>query len=672
MFMNKKFFITLFWSLLVLSSYLFVSSILRAQSIELAKNTARANYEKDLAFREWATSHGGIYVPVDENRTPPSPYLKHMFEQNIKTPSGRELTLMNPAYMLRQMMNEYAGLYGTKAKITSLNPINPDNAPDAWESAALDRFNNGIDEYSEIVKKEGVEVMRFIKPMRTTKGCRSCHTGQGYKVGEISGGISVSVPMNYFYTILEKSILTSYLFHLIIWIIGLLVIAYLFRQREKFLKEQLEYTNRLKELAHYDSLTSLPNRAMFFDYLEKSINMSKRDEKKFAVMFLDLDNFKIINDSHGHHVGDKLLKNVSERMNVLKREYDIFARIGGDEFLFLIFDESASNIAHFAQRLVNAFELPFKIDENVFHISGSVGISLYPKDGETSKELLQNADSAMYKAKDLGKNNYQFFTKELNENIKLQMKTSEELRKALKNDEFVLYYQPKIDSRTDEMVGMEALIRWNRPGIGLVMPSEFVWIAEESGFINDIGTWVLKEASRQTVDWKERGFSNITVSVNVSANQFKQRNFIEIVEQSCLNAQKQSCIEIELTESLLMDHADEILEKLLKLQELNIKIAIDDFGTGYSSLSYLKRFPVQTIKIDKSFVDDITINQSDLAISQSIIALAKAMNMSVVAEGVETKEQIKILSEIGCNIVQGYYYSKPISAKEVEKFFKKL
>jgi len=456
--------------------------------------------------------------------------------------------------------------------------------------------------------------------------------------------------------------------NIFVWIIGLFIIYIFYIQQNRYNKKEKEYICKLEELAHYDSLTSLPNRTMFFNYLDKAIEMASRDNKKFVVMFLDLDNFKLINDTHGHPIGDMLLVKIANRVNNLKREYDIFSRIGGDEFLLLLYEENISNIATFAQRVLDVFNYPFELENKQIHISSSMGISFYPKDGNSSKELFQNSDVAMNKAKALGKNNFQFFKQELNDNIKRQLHMGELLRDALTNHEFVLHYQPKIDVKTNETIGLEALIRWERPDFGLVMPSEFIWVAEENGFIKELGSWVIEKVARQIKKWRAKGYKDVLVSINVSAKQFNQKSFLDFIETSCTKKGVGSCIELELTESLLMHDVDKMQEKLMSLKELGIKLSIDDFGTGYSSLSYLKRFPVQTIKIDKSFIDDIVTDSNDLAISESIIALANAMSMDVVAEGVETKDQLDILTKIGCKVVQGYYFSKPLSAQEVEKF----
>ncbi len=428
---------------------------------------------------------------------------------------------------------------------------------------------------------------------------------------------------------------------------------------------------RLKHLANYDSLTSLPNRNLFNEIATQVINKSKNDAEMLAILFFDLDNFKIINDTLGHTVGDLLLKALSSRLIECIEDKGFVARLGGDEFVMIL-----ENIGHheddaisFAERLMHSLAIPFLIETHEIFVSGSLGISIYPQDGKNLEELMKCADSAMYRAKGDGKNQYQFYTQEMNTKAFERLMLENALRHAIKKDEFILFYQPQIDIQKNKIVGVEALLRWQHSELGLIPPIKFISIAEESGLIVQIGEWVLKEGIRQIKEWHKMGFTDIKISINLSARQFVEQNLIDILNNS-LNQHKfdPTYLELEITESMFMKNIDDTLKLLKEFQRLGIKIAIDDFGTGYSSLQYLKKFPIDTLKIDKSFVRDIATDQDDRAIVKAIISLGKTLNLNIIAEGVEDFEQLEFLKKEGCDEVQGYIFSKPLSSNRMYEF----
>jgi diguanylate cyclase (GGDEF)-like protein len=436
---------------------------------------------------------------------------------------------------------------------------------------------------------------------------------------------------------------------------------------------------RIFNLAYFDELTALPNRQLFGQSLERTIEKARRDEQEFAVLFVDLDRFKRINDTLGHSVGDELLKEVARRLENCTRATDSIsriealqdggiqlARLGGDEFVIKLYGvESEDSVSAVASRIISVLTPPFNCEGHQFVVTPSIGIAMYPQDGVTAEELLMNADSAMYRAKFAGRNNYQFFSETMRTKSLHRIDLENEIRKALDNDQFELHFQPKADAETWSLVGAEALLRWQHPERGTIEPSEFIPVAEETGLIVPIGQWVLQQACLQAKAWTEFPFGDIAVSVNISSHQFQSDSLIDDVLGAALGAGiEPSLLELEITESVLLHDADNTLVALNTLKRAGIALSVDDFGTGYSSLSYLKRFPIDTLKIDRSFVKDLHTDQDDAAICAAILAMAQQLGLNVVAEGVETKEQLEFLRHHGCNQIQGFLCSKPLSANQ--------
>ncbi len=430
---------------------------------------------------------------------------------------------------------------------------------------------------------------------------------------------------------------------------------------------------RLQLLAHFDPLTQLPNRLLFRDRLERALIGADRRKSTVALMLLDLDRFKNINDTLGHGAGDNLLIQVSKRLNDSVRKGDTVARLGGDEFAVVLPDMS-SNIAaaNVARKIVQSMSKPFDIDGREVFVTTSIGITYYPLDGIQFDRLLQNADMALYRAKELGKNNFQFFCEEMNIKARDLSDLENALRGAIGRDEFVVYYQPRVNLRTGEIVSAEALLRWRRPGNGLVMPGEFISVAEETGAIVPIGYWVLENACAQMKQWHDMGLPRIGVAVNVSARQLHDNGLVDtigrVLAKTGLNP---SSLELELTESVAMQDAALTIEIFTELKKMGIRISIDDFGTGFSSLSYLKRFPIDMLKIDRSFVKDIANDPDDESIVKAIIAMAHSLKLGVVAEGVETKEQLRFLGLHHCEEWQGFFFSRPGPAEDMAQMLSK-
>jgi len=441
----------------------------------------------------------------------------------------------------------------------------------------------------------------------------------------------------------------------------------------KLEEEHKRQAELMEHQAYHDTLTRLPNRALFQDRLEQTLFSAKRNKEHFALLFIDLDHFKKINDTLGHHTGDEVLIETAKRFKNVLREEDTLSRLGGDEFTIILKDiQTQQSASVVAEKLINSLKEPLTIKNKTFHIAASIGISIYPKDADNQEDLIKFADAAMYKAKDEGRNNYQFYSSEITQQTFQKVIMENSLRIALAEDQFEVYFQPQYSVKTEKIAGMEALIRWRHPHIGIVSPAEFIPLAQESGLIIEIDKIVMSKAMHRFAKWYKKGLHPGKLSLNLSMKQLNSTNFIEdllaIMEE---NNFEKSWLELEITEGEVMRNPELSIQKLTLLKNMGIDLAIDDFGTGYSSLSYLKKLPLTRLKIDRSFIEDIPYDEDDIAITKAIIALAKNLNLTLVAEGVETEEQKNFMKKHNCDYIQGFYYSKALKAKEIKKLLKK-
>jgi len=425
-------------------------------------------------------------------------------------------------------------------------------------------------------------------------------------------------------------------------------------------------TLKLAHIAQHDPLTGLPNRALLKDRLDQAISNARRHHTALAMLYLDLDRFKHINDSLGHLVGDQLLQTVALRLTECVRATDTVCRLGGDEFVILLSEVAhTQDAAVIADKILQSIRMPQLLGDRELHVTASIGIVVHPGDGTAAEALLQNADSAMYEAKNRGRNNYQFYRSELNSSANERLSIESDLRRAIERREFELHYQPIMNLRTGAVAGVEALLRWRHPTFGLVLPDRFISIAEESGLIVPIGHWVLREACGQAKSWQDAGFSNLRLAVNISAVELRSKEFVAgvraILTDTGFDPHR---LELELTETFLMQDSKSTAVVLGAIKGLGLSLALDDFGTGYSSLSHMRRFPIDTLKVDRSFVHDLTMDAGDASVVSAIINMGRSLHMRVVAEGVEAEDQLEFLTEHGCSEAQGHHFSRPLPAAD--------
>ncbi len=638
---------------------------IRTENMNLALTEARTNWNKDAAFRQWATRHGGLYVVPDE-RTPPNPALQHLPNRDVSTTDGKKLTLMNPAYMMRQMAEEFEEDFGVKGKITGKVQLNPINKPDDWQLKVLNIFESGkTNEFYEQQTIDGKPYLRYMKAMYMTEGCVKCHGILGFKDGDLRGGVSISIPLaRYFATANEanRGILVT---HALVWLAGVIAVIAFARLFARLLL-------RTANEALHDSLTKLPNIRLFKNRLEQSFRNFQRDPASlFAVCFLDLDRFKNLNDSRGHKIGDELLISLSNRLAGLLRPGDTLARMGGDEFTLLLNDiNSVDDVLSVTERILLSFKKPFYIDNDEIYTNASIGICLVTDEYRQPEDMIRDADIAMYRAKSAGKGRVDIYNPEMHEYAKETMQIENDLRIAIQKNQLEVYYQPVIDVRKGRIEGFEALLRWHHPTLGSVSPDRFIPVAENSGQIKEIGKWVLEQACMQTREWSLQ-FSpdnEFSISVNLSGIQLTEHGIEQTIDEILTRTRfNKSRLHLEVTETALVGHKEQAREAVNNIRQLGISISIDDFGKGYCSLAYLQEFEFDTLKIDKDFVQDMQPNGKGLQLVRMLMLLARDLKLKVVAEGVETEEQFARLSAMKCPFIQGYYFSRPVSARQIKK-----
>jgi len=662
--------LSIVWCLVFLASMAWNIHHNHNSAVDQALFQAEAAISKDMIYRQLVSGVGGVYMPIDQG-IKPNPNLAHIPHRDVTTKEGRRLTLVNSSYFTRLAHDWEASIFphGIHGHVTSLKPLRPENAPDEWEREALQALQEGASQWTGILTVDGEKYLRLMRPRIAKESCMTCHNHQEYQPGDVMGGISVSVPMGSLLAASDKQVYQLSIWHFLLWlggILGLLLGYYLLRHQE----QQMRYS------ALHDLLTGLPNRTLFVDRLNQRLETAKRHGHTGAVLFIDLDRFKTINDSLGHSVGDQLLREVGRSLQGTLRCEDTVARLGGDEFVVLLaeLDSDAeaviTEVQVITEKILERLAHPHKIGTRELYASSSIGIALFSHKSKDTNEVLQQADVAMYRAKEAGGNCSQFFLPSMQHTAEKRLNAEHALRRALECNEFLLYYQPIIDIRQPgRIVGAEALLRWQHPERGIVFPLEFIGIAEETGLILNLGDWVLHEACRQIQEWDTRR-SDLDyghISINISPRQFQQADFVpKLINAAQAAKVNPARLYLELTENLLVGDISDVAGKMQELKAHGFQFSIDDFGTGYSSLAYLKQLPLDTLKIDQSFVRDITTDLNDAAIVDSILAMSSRMGFRVVAEGVETVEQLEFLTTHQCDLYQGYLYSRPVPAEEFE------
>jgi len=797
---HKSFGLLIGWTLLIAISLMWNLRELDKSSLNNAAAVARASLAKDIGIRDWVASHGGVYVQPSAH-TQPNPYLK-VSDRDVTTSTGMKLTLMNPAFVLREVQEDSNRSKLDLSHLTSLKLLNPNNKPDPWEIKALKSFEQGNKERMEIAYIGNETYLRLMQPLPVKADCLRCHAVQGYKVGDIRGGIGASVKMRPF---IERQSQRSFqlgLTHGLIWLAGFIGLAVMFvrenmalagrvqteiklielnttllesqriaglgsyildipsgiwessevmdqifgidqryqhtvdswlalihpedrammnnhllndvfaagksfdkeyriirfndqasrwlhglgklefDEQGRVLKmrgsiqdvtERVEATSAIYQLAYYDTLTRLPNRRLSFDKLKAAIDQSSEMQCYGAVLLLGLDNFKAVNDMLGHEYGDALLIEAAARMKLCVSDKDAVGRMGGDAFMVLLegldsdIEHASRKAAEIAEGIRRALAALYRLSNKEYASSASIGVSLYRGAALSASALLKHSEMAMYKAKESGRDAVRFFDTVMQVSIETHAALEADLRRAVPEQQLQLHYQLQVDSEK-RPVGAEALVRWMHPTRGMVSPVQFIPLAEESSLIIEVGDWVMVTACRQLAVWAAAEHSkHLTLAINVSARQFKQPDFVakvkNLIHAHGLDASR---LKIELTESVVLSDVAEVISKMHALKALRVRLSMDDFGTGYSSLSYLKQLPLDQIKIDQSFVRDMTSDQNDAVMVQTIIDLGKNFHLNVIAEGVETEAQVSLLKLYGCMAYQGYLFSKPVPIEQFE------
>ena len=660
------------WSILLGCSLLWNLHTLDKNVLDNAASVARANLARDIGFRNWAASHGGVYVQPSAH-TPPNPYLR-VPDRDVITTSGMKLTLMNPAFVLREVQEDSNSDKKDLSHLTSLKLMNPGNQPDAWETKALKSFDQGGTEMLEVSNIGDEPYLRLMQPLPVIAACLKCHADQGYEVGQVRGGIGAYVLLRPFAAAQSSQSQQLILSHGLIWLTGLFVFG-MVRRRERAAVNAQE---KIDTLVFYDPLTQLPNRRLLLDRLDQALHASTRHARKSALLFVDLDNFKSLNDTMGHHLGDQLLTLVAQRLKASSREGDTVAHLGSDEFVVMLEDlsedlrEAANQAESVGEKMLLALAQVYPLTSGAYHTTTSIGITLFGSaQQESNEEPLKRAELAMFQAKAAGRNTLRFFEAQMQAEVSANATLEADLRKALQNQQFVLHYQPQVVG-AGRVTGVEALLRWQHPVRGMVSPAEFIPLAEKTGLILPIGQWVLEAACAQLALWaKQPELAHLTMAVNVSARQFSFPDFVDQITAVLEHTRATpKLLKLELTESMLVDDVETIIVRMNMLKVHGVGFSLDDFGTGYSSLSYLKRLPLDQLKIDQGFVRNIVTDPNDAAIAKMVVVLAESLGLAVIAEGVELQAQVDLLAHLGCHAYQGYWFSRPLPLTALEAFLR--
>ena len=639
------------------------------QTISRLQTRAATMLERDILYRDWVAGHGGVYVPVTETSRP-NPHLEFLPERDMIAKDGRQFTLINPSYMTRQAFDMDNRLGDTTSKITSRKFLNPNNAPDVWETDALVRLEQGQTLVSDVITAEGQSNLRTMRPFYVSEECLKCHSGQGYSVGDIRGGLSISIPF-------ERSMLGHGLHNMksvglfgLLWLLGLVGVAILGRKiHRQFLltlasDQQLDHAEMsLNFLSNYDRRTNLPNLFKFEELLSEMLSRFEPSSEQVIVTAMEIRNHKQIVNTLGSAVGDALLKTVAERVVTICPPGNSVARLDENRLIVAFsLDKDSSSAGSPLHDMFDEACKPLFLDGHEFFPIICMGTADCPADASDAKELVQMAGSALMFCLEGKQSGLKSYSAEMQEEARNRLEIERGLRTALADNSFDLYLQPQVDATSGEMIGAEALLRWQHPERGYISPAEFIPIAEENGLILPIGEWVLQTAAIQAVELHQRFKRIIPIGVNVSAKQFQSDDFVDIIDEVlAIDGMNPEMLEIEITEGTFIEDIDLTIEVLTDLKMRGLEIAIDDFGTGYSSLGYLNKFPIDRLKIDRSFVAEIASNEEDRLLVSLIVEMGRKLGLNVIAEGVEDEIQRNLLVGMGCHAIQGFLFSRPLA-----------
>ena len=637
------------------------------QTIERLKVRAWTMLERDILYRDWVAGHGGVYVPVTDN-SPPNPHLEFLPERDITTTDGRTLTLVNPSYMTHQAFAQDNLKSETLSRITSLKVLNHENTPDEWERKALKKIEQGAGVVNEVVDIDGRPHVRTIRPFFIEEDCLKCHEVHGYKVGDIRGGLSIAIPVDSIGKDEGLHDLLSVALFVTLWTVGFLVIISLGRRLHSQTQDAVESDRRrdhaemsLNFLSNYDRRTNLPNRFKFEEQIDSAMPVIDEAGGSISVMVLEVRNCKQMVDTFDFPVGDKIFKLLAEKIAVLLSSNDSVARFGEDRLLlsYTSTGESSSPEEMLPKIFAEAGKA-LSIENHEFFPVICIGVALYTDDAADASRLVHRAVSALTYCRESKQSGLELYSQSLQEFAKSRLEIEGGLRRSLAADGFELYLQPQVDSSSEKLIGAEALLRWTFND-AFVSPDKFIPIAEASGLILPIGEWVLRSSCDLAIQLHRRFGRIIPVGVNVSAKQFQDPDFIDIIDSALAKeGMSPEMIEIEITEGTFIEDIDRTIELLTDLKIRGLQIAIDDFGTGYSSLSYLNQFPVDRLKIDRSFVMDIADNKDDRILVSLVTEMGRKLGLNVIAEGVEDDNQKNLLLGMGCHAMQGYLFGRPL------------
>ncbi len=633
---------------------------------------ARSLYQRDLDYMQWSSDLGGVYIPLDEH-TLPNPLLNFLPERDVTTRDGRRLTLVNPAFLAQQVHAAHVRNDRIRERLTGFAPMNPKNLPDPWETKGLQALQRGAAEFSGVEVVDGREALRLLAPYSAVKSCLRCHADQGYREGKLLGGVSLSVPLAPLQAADRHHQLMVVGGYGAIWLLGATLLLWGTRRLHRQILSVSRHARELgvaeesiKFLTNFDPVTGLPNRHLLEDRLTLALAHAQRLQERVAVVELGVNNLKEINGSFGHAAGDRLLREVADQLTGCLRPDDSVGRWGANRFLLLLpCLRQAEDAATVLEKARQSLEEPVWVEGVEIFLKVSAGIALFPEDGRDTHTLLRNAESALNQSQGTGEGDFQFFTPALQSRAVERLALDAALRRALDLGQLEVVYQPQVDGADRRLIGAEALLRWHHPELGTISPNVFIPLAEDSGSILAIGRFVLETACRQVVAWRQATGRPLRMAVNFSARQFHQPDLVEMIEEVLKTVGLEpNGLEVEITEGTLIKDFDLTVETLTDLKIRGIGIAVDDFGTGYSSLSYLVKFPIDRLKIDRSFISDLEKNPDSQNIIGSIVDLAERMGIELIAEGVETSGQRNFLLGNGCRYMQGFFFGRPVGVAD--------